>query len=52
MNLDPRDPPELQARMERGEMMERSDPEVFLVNRDPVDCWDLKDLRDLQDLLV
>jgi len=39
-------------RMERGEMMERSDPGDFLVNQGPVVCWDQKDLRDLLDPLA
>lgn len=42
----------LLERMERGEMMERLDPEDFLVNQGLVVCWDQKDLRDLPDLLV
>lgn len=42
----------LQERMERGEMMERSDPGDFLVNQDHAVCWDQKDLRDLLDHLV
>lgn len=46
---DPQDPLE---KTERGEMMERSDPEVFQVNRGPVVCWDLKGPLDFQDLLV
>lgn len=48
-------PPDLLVlleRMERGEMMERSDPGDFLVNQGPAVCWDLKDLRDLLDPLV
>lgn len=42
----------LLERMERGEMMERSDPGDFLVNQGPVVCWDQKDLRDLPDHLA
>lgn len=51
-NLDLQDHLVLLERMEKGEMMERSDPGDFLVNRGPVVCWDQKDLRDLLDLLV
>lgn len=39
-------------RMEKGEMMERSDPGDFLVNPGPVVCWDQKDLRELLDPLA
>lgn len=39
-------------RMEKGEMMERSDLGDFLVNQGPVVCWDQKDPRDLLDPLV
>lgn len=52
VNLAPPDLLVLLERMERGEMMERSDPGDFLVNQDPAVCWDQKDLRDLLDPLV
>lgn len=52
VNLAPLDLLVLPERMERGEMMERSDPGDFLVNQDPVVCWDPKDLRDLLAHLV
>lgn len=52
VNLAPLDLLVLLERMERGEMMERSDPGDFLVNQGPVVCWDQKDLRDLLDPLV
>lgn len=42
----------LLEKMEKGEMMERSDPEDFLVNQGPVVCWDQRDLRDLPDPLA
>lgn len=52
VNPDPLDRPVVLERMERGEMMERSDPGDFLVNQGPVVCSDRKDLRDLLDHLV
>lgn len=52
VNLVPLDLLVVLERMERGEMMERSDPGDFLVNQGPVVCWDQKDLRDLLDHLV
>lgn len=42
----------LLEKMEKGEMMERSDPGDFLVNQGPVVCWDQRDLRDLPDPLA
>lgn len=52
VNQVPQDPLVLLERMEKGEMMERSDPGDFLVNQGPVVCWDQKDLKDLLDPLV
>lgn len=52
VNLDLRDHQGHQERMEKEEMMERSDLGDFQVNLDPVVCWDLKDLQDPLDLLV
>lgn len=52
VNLAPLDLLAALGRMERGEMMERSDPGDFLVNQGPVVCWDQKDLRDLLGPLV
>lgn len=51
-NLAPLDLLVLLERMERGEMMERSDLGDFLVNQGPAVCWDQKDLRDLPDPLA
>lgn len=42
----------LMERMERGEMMERSDPGDFLVNQGHEGCSDQRDLRDLPDPLA
>lgn len=52
VNLDPMDLLEGLERMERGEMMERSDPGDFLVNQGPAVCWDQKDLRGHPDPLA
>lgn len=52
VNPDLQDPLVLLERMEREEMMERSDPEDFLVNQGPVVCWDQKDLKELLGLQV
>lgn len=45
VNPDPTDLLELLARMERGEMMESSDPGDFLANQGLAVCWDPKDPR-------
>lgn len=52
VNLVLQDPLVLLERMEKEEMMERSDPGDFLVNQGHVVCWDQKDLKDLPDLQV
>lgn len=52
VNLAPMDLLVVLERMERGEMMERSDPGDFLVNQGLEVCWDQKDLRDLLDHLA
>lgn len=52
VNQDLLGPLVLLERMEKEEMMERSDPGDFLVNQGHVVCWDLKDLKDLLDLQV
>lgn len=46
------DPLVLLERMEKEEMMERSDPGDFLANQGLEVYWDQKDLKDLLDLRV
>lgn len=50
-NQAPQDLLALPEKMERGGMMETSDPGDCLANQDLVVCWDQKDLRDLLDHL-